>query len=636
MSHACCSLPPPNDTTLPPNVSLEEEKDSLDSLGLRTLFAGFATAFVMALGLFWPSQVWVMVWASVSALLYAGQPFFFSTLQALRQRQAPMDMPLSLALALMTALGLFELFHQGSFALFSSVLPLLFVLLLGRYLTLKTHSRASRASAELLSLFSGTATIIEGGETHEKPKRELKPGMILSVAIGEKIAADGEVTQGASEIDLSIITGETLPQPVEVGSFVFGGAINLIRPLHVRVSASSADSFLGEVIQWMRRAEQGHAPFVQLADRAARFYAPAILALFLLLFCGWWLGAEKSWPEALFTALPVLLIFCPCALGLAVPTAHILAASRLFRRGILVKTGDALERLSRVDTVVFDKMGTLTLGQPHLVNRADISTEELKLAASLAARSSHPLARAVVAAHGDGPLYALDVLEVPGEGLEADLKGTPVRLGRREWSGPTSFPADTKTEMWLRVGYKPPRRLAFIDALRPDALDVINRLKKEGLSLFLLSGDRAPIVSEMADSLGIEQAYAQFSPADKSAFIERLQQDGHKVLMVGDGLNDAATLTTADVSLSPSGAFDIKQNAADFVFQGENLSSVLESLLTAKKSERLVKENIVWAVFYNICALPLALFGLVTPLIAATAMSISSLSVVLNAQRMRR
>jgi len=338
----------------------------------------------------------------------------------------------------------------------------------------------------------------------------------------------------------------------------------------------------------------------------------------------------------LLTATTVLIITCPCAMGLAVPAVQILASARLFKRGILLKSADALERLAKIDTVVFDKTGTLTLGMPKLVNRADVTTDELKLAASLALQSRHPLARAVMAAHGDGPVYALDVTETPSQGLEAMFDGEPLRLGRREWCGPTSFPSDNKMELWLRLGYKPPRRLAFADQLRPDALAVMNALRKRKLSLVLLSGDRESVVEEVAETLGFTQVQALCSPADKCAYLDELKAQGHHTLMVGDGLNDAAALASASVSLSPSSALDLTQNAADLVFQGHKLSPVLAVLSIAHRAERLVWENIALSVIYNVLAVPLAMAGQATPMIAAAAMSLSSLTVVLNAQRMRR
>ncbi len=626
----CCAARAPEKAAAP------DEKEEGESLRPALVAAGLGTALVMLLSLFGPSAAWLAASVTVLTLLYAGRPFFLSALSALRRGRSSMDVPVSLALLLTTALSLFDLSRQGGVLFFDSVTMLLFVLLVGRHLDDRARRRAREAAQALLAFFSGTATILEGEQTRRLPIRDLAPGMVLSVAAGEKIGADGEVSQGVSDVDLSIITGETIPQRVEPGRVVFGGATNLSAPLHVRVTAASEDSLLSEIARLMQKAEQGRARFVRFADRVAGLYTPVVLGLSVLAFLLWFYGFGLAWPDALSIAASVLVITCPCAMALAVPAVQILAAARLFRQGVLLKSADALERLAAVDTVVFDKTGTLTLGRPKLANRGDLTTEELKLAASLAAQSRHPMARAALAAHGGGPLYALDVSETPGQGLEAVFEGQPVRLGRREWCGPTSFPSDAYAELWLRQGYKPPRRLAFADGLREDAVNVVNGLRKRGLSLYLLSGDREEVVAEIAAELGIEQAYAHLSPLDKCAAIENLRAQGRRVLMVGDGLNDAPALAAADVSFSPSTALDITQNAADLVFQGAFLAPVLEALVVAERAQRLSRENIALSVFYNVLAVPLALAGQVSPLIAAAAMSLSSLAVVLNAQRMRK
>jgi len=613
-----------------------EDQNEAQTLARYAFIAGLATACVMGLGLLGPAYAGYVASLTVATVFIAGEPFWASAFRALRHGQSNMDVPIALALVLPTGMSLVELFQRGQATYFDSVVMLLFILLIGRYLDQKTRGRAREAANALLSLFSGTATLLDGEKPRQISLREIRPEMILSVAAGEKIGADGEVSQGVSEADASMITGETIPVTLEPGTLVFAGMVNLTAPLHIRVTHPSDESLMSEVLRLMQKAEQGHAQFVRLADRVARLYTPAVFGLALLTFCLWHFGAGASWQQALLTATTVLIITCPCAMGLAVPAVQILASARLFKRGILLKSADALERLAKIDTVVFDKTGTLTLGMPKLVNRADVTTDELKLAASLALQSRHPLARAVMAAHGDGPVYALDVTETPSQGLEAMFDGEPLRLGRREWCGPTSFPSDNKMELWLRLGYKPPRRLAFADQLRPDALAVMNALRKRKLSLVLLSGDRESVVEEVAETLGFTQVQALCSPADKCAYLDELKAQGHHTLMVGDGLNDAAALASASVSLSPSSALDLTQNAADLVFQGHKLSPVLAVLSIAHRAERLVWENIALSVIYNVLAVPLAMAGQATPMIAAAAMSLSSLTVVLNAQRMRR
>lgn len=615
----------------------EEGQGEANSLSLKRCLAvaGLSSVIVMGLGMSLEPSVWVMAAITLFALGYAGRPFFFSALKAVRSGHANMDVPIAVALALTTGMSLFEIAHQGTYAYFDSVVMLLFILLVGRYLDEKTRGQARAAAMDLLALFSGRATIVEGDTRREVAIRDLMPDMILSVAVGEKIAADGVVTLGRSDVDPSLITGETVSVPVEIGTTVFGGMVNLSAPLHVRVTAAADHSLVGEVIRLMEKAQQSHAHFVRLADRVARLYTPAVFGLAALTFLGWWLAGGVEWQRALLITSTVLVITCPCAMGLAVPAVQILASSRLFRRGILLKSGDALEKLSKVRTIVFDKTGTLTLGRPRLANRADMTAQDLKLAASLAVGSRHPLARAVLAAYGDGPVLSLAVKEHPGLGLQSAYEGVRVRLGRREWCGVDQAAADEWPELWLAMDGASPIRFVFRDEPKEDAVKAIAHLGKAGYDIHLLSGDRDVVARAVARQVGIEKARGQMSPTEKNIAIEALRAQGQKVLMVGDGLNDAAALAAADVSMSPSSALDITQNAADLVFQGEKLFPVIEALRVAKKAETLVQQNIALSLAYNIIAVPLAMMGMADPLFAAAAMSLSSITVVLNAQRMR-
>jgi Cu2+-exporting ATPase len=618
---------------------LAPERDGQESetafLQRCMIVAGVASALVMALGMMVSPPVWLMAALTVGALFYAGRPFLVSAARALRGGHANMDVPISLALALTTGMSLFEIAHQGTYAYFDSVVMLLFILLVGRYLDARTRGRARAAAADLLALFTGHARIIEGDQQREIPVRELRPDMVLVVAAGEKIAADGVVTQGESEVDPSLITGETLPESVCVGASVFGGMINLTTPLHVRITAAAADGLVAEVVRLMEKAQQAHARFVRLADRVAMLYTPAVFFLAVITFLGWAFMAGAPWQKALLVTSTVLIITCPCAMGLAVPAVQVIASARLFRKGMLLKTGDALEKLAKVDTIVFDKTGTVTEGHPQLQNRGDFTAADLKLAASLAVASRHPLARAVVSAHGEGPVFSLGVTEHPGRGLEALWDGKKVLLGRRDWCGDESAAADDRPELWLSLEGFAPVRMVFADALKVDAIETMAELSRRGFRLFLYSGDRASVVQATAQALGLSQYQGQMSPTDKHAAIQVLRDQGQHVLMVGDGLNDAAALAAADVSLSPATALDMAQNAADIVFQGRKLAPVIEALTAARKAEALVRQNIGLSLGYNLVAVPLAMVGLASPLVAAAAMSLSSLTVVLNAQRMR-
>ncbi|MBT4770347.1 MAG: heavy metal translocating P-type ATPase, partial [Rhodospirillaceae bacterium] len=392
-------------------------------------------------------------------------------------------------------------------------------------------------------------------------------------------------------------------------------------------------TLLAEIVRLVEAAEQGRARYVVLADKVARLYAPAVHGLAALTFVGWLVFSQIGWEIALLNAIAVLIITCPCALGLAVPVVQVIASGRLMRDGILLKSATALERFARVDMVVFDKTGTLTLGRPELVDGGDYSPSDLACAAAMAVSSRHPLSRAIIAAAPS--VVALEgVREVPGAGLEAP-DGT--RLGNRHFVGVAEADGEDSSfnpELWLVRSGADPVCFTFHDSLREDGEEILKKLKSMELPVSLLSGDRPPVAAALAGRLGIEDWQAGCSPADKVARLSQLEEEGRHVLMVGDGLNDAPALTAAFVSLSPSSAADISQNAADAVFQGARLAPVTETLAIARKADRLVKQNFGLAFAYNIVTIPLAMAGLVTPLIAAAAMSASSLVVIGNALRL--
>ena len=579
---------------------------------------------------------WFSALIALPAILYGGQPFFSSALSVLKEGRTNMDVPISLAVLLAGGMSLSETIRHGEHVYFDSAVMLLFFLLIGRYLDARAKGKARQSAQELLSMLSGTATILTHcGHQKTIPIRELREGMTVLVAMGENIPADGTVMQGNSEIDLSLITGETLPQHITEGDAVFAGTTNLSAPLRITVSKASDDSMLSDIVKWMEKAEQGQARYVRLADKAARLYTPLVHTLGTLTFFGWWLGMGEDWQVALLHGVTVLIITCPCALGLAVPVVQVLASSRLMKRGILLKSGDALEKLAIIDTAVFDKTGTLTIGKPELIQPAEpVSDTDMQLAASLASHSKHPLSQAVAHAYEGTLLPVGEVEEIPGKGLHAAYDGKEIRLGNRDWCKAEDITHHAALELWLAVEGRNPVQFTFADHLRKDAAETIARLQESGIRTLLLSGDREATVETIAKEAGIDTCHAALSPVEKSACLERLKQEGHHLLMAGDGLNDAPSLATANVSISPSTAVDITQNTADIVFQGNKLKPVLTAWQIARKSNRLVKQNFILAVFYNIIAIPLAILGHVTPLIAAIAMSASSLLVIGNSFRL--
>jgi Cu2+-exporting ATPase len=576
---------------------------------------------------------WFSALVALPTVVYAGRPFFASAWDALRHKRTNMDVPITIGIVLACAMSLFEIVRGGEHAYFDSAVMLLFFLLVGRYLDRRARGRARSAAERLLALNVGAVTVLEaGGRQRALPAAQVTPGTTVLVAVGERIGVDGRVTDGVSEIDTSPITGETVPQSVRPGTAVFAGTMNLGAPLKLEVTATGEDTLLAEIVRLMEFAEQRRARYVVLADRVARLYAPAVHGLALATFLGWLLIVGAPWQLALLYAVAVLIITCPCALGLAVPAVQVIASGRLLRGGILLKSATALERLAQVDTVVFDKTGTLTLGRPTLDLRESIDPASLMLAASIAAASRHPLARALVAAAPDVSV-AHGVVEVPGFGLRWYDPEHEVRLGNRAFCGIPDAGEATGPELWLARAGCVPVRFRFSDELRSDAGAVVAGLRAKGLAVELLSGDRAPIVAAVAQALGIDDWQGACTPTGKTARLEALAAAGRRVLMVGDGLNDAPALAAAQVSLSPSSAVDISQNAADAIFQGDRLRPVAEVFEVAGRADRLIRQNLRLALAYNLLAVPLAVLGFVTPLIAALCMSGSSLLVVSNALR---
>ncbi|WP_142849251.1 heavy metal translocating P-type ATPase metal-binding domain-containing protein [Telmatospirillum sp. J64-1] len=607
--------------------------------------AGFAAANVMLLsvsvwaghfsGMDWATRSlfhWISALIALPATVYCVRPFFRSAVNALRSGRTNMDVPITIGVTLASAMSLFETMRDGPHAYFDSAITLLFFLLVGRYLDSRARGRARSAAEELVGLSAVAVTVLsEDGSRQLLPPHKVEEGMTALVAAGERIGVDGVVIEGASDIDTSLISGETMPGTVRVGDRVFAGTLNLLAPLRIKVSAVGERTLLAEIVRMMETAEQGRAKYIAVADRVARGYAPVVHSLAALTFLGWVMFSTIEWQTALLYAVAVLIITCPCALALAVPVVQVIASGRLMRQGILLKSATALERLALIDTVVFDKTGTLTLGQPELLEDGAWSKEDLAEAAALAMASKHPLARALVR-QAPEVAVAANVEEVPGCGLKAG----DLRLGSRRWLGVAEDDTAQGPELWFERPNRKPVRFAFQDQLRQDAAEVVSALRKRGLKVELLSGDREATVARVAASLGIERWRAACTPADKCARLAELAAEGRHVFMVGDGLNDAPALAAADVSMSPSTAADVSQNTADVVFQGHRLGPVLEAIEVAEKSGRLVKQNFGLSFLYNVGTIPIAVAGLVTPLIAAIAMSTSSLVVIANAMRLSR
>lgn len=576
---------------------------------------------------------------AVPALVYSGRIFYLSAWSALRAGRTNMDVPITIGVILAFGLSLHDSLRNEPHAYFDAVTMLLFFLLVGRTLDHVMRQKARDAVAGLARLMPrGALTIDKNGARAFRDLQEIRQGDLILVAPGERIPVDGVVTGGAADIDASIVTGESDPMPVAVGDSVQAGLMNLNGSLTLKVTKCAQDSFLAEIMRMMEAAEQGRARYRRIADRAASFYSPVVHTLALLAFIGW-MVATGDWHRSLTVAIAVLIITCPCALGLAVPMVQVVAAKRLFERGISLKDGSALERLAEIDMTVFDKTGTLTLGRPE-VSRLEVPDKGDRLAAAaLAARSRHPASLAIAAQlpEAQPTASAEDFKEHPGLGVQARIEGRDYRLGRADWAADNACPdridgGDSLVVLsrdGVAVGW-----FGLTDTLRSGAFEAVAILQDSNIGLEILSGDRREAADSIATRLGIESCRAELLPQDKVARLIELKQAGRKVLMVGDGLNDAPALSAAHVSIAPASAADIGRNAADLVFMRQPLTAVPDAVAISRRATRLVRQNLWLAVIYNLIVLPIAFAGLVTPLIAAVAMSLSSILVVSNAHRM--
>ncbi len=662
----------------------EEEKKYNNELLKCLAVAGFGAGNVMLFSfILWFSDLQKIGAATIDfmhffsalialpVIIYAARPFFSSAFRALKIRAMNMDLAISMAIFLACIVSLFESFRGAKIVYFDSAVMLVFFLLIGRYLDFKARKKAFAIATEFSLLAANYARqVLSDGSIKIIASKNIAQGMILLVVAGDKIPADAIIIEGESEIDTAIISGETLPKLAGIGYELFAGTINLAAPLKIKVIKNPQNSLLKAIIDIVEEVEGQKNKYVRLADRLSRSYAPVVHLLAFITFCLWCFFLNGSAEEALLNATAVLIITCPCALALAVPIVQTITISSLIKKGILTKSGEALEKINKIDVIVFDKTGTLTLGNPtliavHGINKKLSEEEEKfyrKLSASMAQMSKHPLSQALVGGWREEK-FMLQTLENQGFGLIANFAGNEVKLGRKEFcqivgdveqlagagfeqqnasdelalntSNHHALQGSTTMQCFLK--YQDDEILfSFQDQLKSDAATTITQLQQLNKKLILLSGDNEATVCAIARSLNINKFYAQQTPVTKVELLKHLKQRGHTIMMIGDGLNDAPSLAFADISISFSKAADITQTIADIVIQGSQLGPILTTISLANKSIKLIKQNLLLALAYNLIAVPFAMAGSVTPLIAAIAMSSSSILVLLNSLRILR
>jgi Cu2+-exporting ATPase len=583
---------------------------------------------------------WVSMLIAAPVLIYSARPFYQGTWRDLKMRRLGMDVPVTLAITSAFIASAYATIFQAGEVYFDSVTMFTFFLLTGRYLEMSARHRAGQAAEEMVKLIPAMATRLINNTEEVVPVSDLRPGDLIVVKPGESIPADGTVVSGISSVDESLLTGESLPVSKTLNHKVVGGSVNIESVLQIKVQQVGQDTVLAAIQRLLDRAQSEKPQIAKLADRVASYFVAILLLLAAAIGFYWWQHAPS---EAFWVVISVLVVTCPCALSLATPTAVTAATGQLTREGVLTTRGHALETLAKVTHVVFDKTGTLTRGQitlSHIDRLGDVTEEECqKLAAALEHYSEHPLAQALVNRTSDTSYVARDTLSVPGQGIKGKIDGMQYYVGHPGFAtqhlpGKLDLTDRTATPVVLSNDKQVLAVFYFRDELRANAKQTIAALGRLGCKVSLLSGDRQSVVDEIASQAGITAARGEMSPNDKLAYVKQQQQQGEIVAMIGDGINDAPVLAGAQVSIAMGSGTQIAQASADMILLSEQLEQLLAAIRTARKTTRVIRQNLSWALVYNLVALPLAAMGWVAPWMAAIGMSASSLVVVFNALRL--
>ncbi|WP_223454521.1 heavy metal translocating P-type ATPase [Pseudomonas sp. GL-RE-19] len=583
---------------------------------------------------------WVALFLTTPIVFYSCAPFFKGAMRDLRTRHLTMDVSVSLAIGSAYVAGIWTSITGVGELYFDAVGMLALFLLAGRYLERRARERTAAATAQLVNLLPASCLrLTADGQSERILLSELRVGDQVLVHPGAILPADGKILDGQSSVDESLLTGEYLPQPRTLGDAVTAGTMNVEGALTVEVQALGQDTRLSAIVRLLDRAQAEKPRLAEIADRAAQWFLLLSLIAAAAIGLLWW---ELDSSRAFWIVLAMLVATCPCALSLATPTALTAATGTLHKLGLLLTRGHVLEGLNQIDTVIFDKTGTLTEGRLALRSIRPLgvldSDQCLGLAAALENRSEHPIARAF----GRAPMAAEEVLSTPGLGLEGLVDGRRLRIGQPrfvcELSGAVVPSMPEEAGQWLLLGDNQGPLAWFVldDRLRTDAPALLAACKARGWRTLLLSGDSSPMVASVAAELGIDEARGGLRPDDKLLVLQQLHKEGRKVLMLGDGVNDVPVLAAADISVAMGSATDLAKTSADAVLLSNRLDALVQAFSLARRTRRVIIENLLWAGLYNGLMLPFAALGWITPVWAAVGMSISSLTVVLNALRLTR
>jgi P-type Cu+ transporter len=601
------------------------------------------------------ASIWIEAIFSSVIILGLGLDFHRGMLLQARNFAANMDTLISLGTLAALLYSLWGMFVGSPHLYFETGAVIAALILLGRYFEARSRGQAGEAIEKLMELGAKTARVIRDGQEQDIPIDQVKVGDLLQVRPGEKVPVDGAVANGSSSVDESMLTGESMPAAKVKGDEVFGATINISGAFQMTATKVGQDTVLAQIVRMVSEAQGNKAPIQKLADRVSGIFVPIVLSIALATAIGWYLVTGDIY-QSFVPAVAVLLIACPCSLGLATPTAIMVGTGVGARRGILIKNGEALERGRKIDVVVFDKTGTLTEGRPAVADvvstRADVSQDDvLRIAASLERMSEHPLGDAIVRAAKERHIALAEVEgfeNLAGRGIKGRLDNAAVAVGNLrlmqeegvpvELSLPHIETREARAETAIAVARNGELIgvIAVADTLKSDAKDAIQQLRSEGIVTVMITGDNHRTAKAIAGRIGVDEVFAEVLPQDKAEHVKRLQGRGQRIAFVGDGINDAPALAQADLGIAIGTGTDIAIEAGNIVLVKGSPLKVIEALRLSRLTFKTIKQNLFWAFFYNIAAIPLAAFGLLNPMIAAGAMAISSVSVVGNSLRIRR